>query len=48
MAPRISALTLTAVTLVAGAPFAAADDASLGKDLKALVPGKVDHGDRGA
>ena len=37
MAPRISALTLTAATLAAGAPFAAADDASLGKDLKATI-----------
>ena len=37
MAPRISALTLTVATLVAGAPFAAADDASLGKDLKATI-----------
>ena len=37
MAPRISALTLTVVTLLGGAPFAAADDASLGKDLKATI-----------
>ena len=37
MAPRISALTLTVATLVGGAPFAAADDASLGKDLKATI-----------
>ena len=38
MAPRISALTLTAVTLVGGAPcVVAADDASLGKDLKATI-----------
>jgi hypothetical protein len=37
MAPRISALTLTVVTLSGGAPFAAADDASLGKDLKATI-----------
>jgi hypothetical protein len=35
MAPRISALTLTAVTLLGGASFA--DDASLGKDLKATI-----------
>jgi hypothetical protein len=37
MASRISALTLTAVTLLGGAHFAAADDASLGKDLKATI-----------
>jgi hypothetical protein len=37
MAPRISALTLTAVTLSGVAPFVAADDASLGKDLKATI-----------
>lgn len=37
MAPRISALTLTAVTLLGGAPFVAAEDASLGKDLKATI-----------
>jgi hypothetical protein len=37
MAPRISALTLTAVTLFGGAPFVAAEDASLGKDLKATI-----------
>jgi hypothetical protein len=37
MASRISALTLTAVTLLGGARFAAADDASLGKDLKATI-----------
>ena len=37
MVPRISALTLTVVTLSGGVPFAAADDASLGKDLKATI-----------
>jgi len=37
MAPRISVLTLTAVTLSGVAPFVAADDASLGKDLKATI-----------
>ena len=38
MTPRISALTLTVVTLLGGAPLvAAADDASLGKDLKATI-----------
>jgi len=36
MAPRISALTLTVVTLLGGVPLAAADDA-LGKDLKATI-----------
>jgi hypothetical protein len=36
MAPRISALTLTVVTLSSGAPLVAADDASLG-DLKATI-----------
>jgi hypothetical protein len=37
MAPRIPALTLTLVTLLGGAPLCAADDASLGKDLKATI-----------
>jgi hypothetical protein len=37
MAPRISVLTLTAATLLGGAPFVAAEDASLGKDLKATI-----------
>jgi hypothetical protein len=37
MAPRISALTLTVVTLLGGAPLVAADDAALGKDLKATI-----------
>ena len=37
MAPRIPVLTLTAVTLFGGAPLVAADDASLGKDLKATI-----------
>jgi hypothetical protein len=37
MAPHISAFTLTVVTLVVGIPFAAADEASLGKDLKATI-----------
>jgi hypothetical protein len=37
MAPRISVLTLTVVTAFGAAPFAAADDASLGKDLKATI-----------
>lgn len=34
---RNSALALTAAVLVGGAPFVAADDASLGKDLKATI-----------
>jgi hypothetical protein len=37
MAPRISALTITLATLLGGAPLAIADDASLGKDLKATI-----------
>ena len=37
MAPRISALTLTAAALLGVAPFVAADDASLGTDLKATI-----------
>jgi hypothetical protein len=37
MAPRISALTLTALAWLGGVPLAAADDASLGKDLKATI-----------
>ena len=37
MAPRIFALTLTVVTALGAAPFAAADDASLGTDLKATI-----------
>ena len=37
MAPRIPALTLTVVTLLCGAPLCVADDASLGKDLKATI-----------
>jgi hypothetical protein len=37
MAPRIPALTLTVTTLLCGAPLCAADDASLGKDLKATI-----------
>jgi hypothetical protein len=37
MVSRISAFTLTVVALLGGAPFAAADDASLGKDLKATI-----------
>ena len=35
MAPRILVPILTAITLLGGAPLLAADDASLGKDLKA-------------
>jgi hypothetical protein len=34
---RISALTLALVTSLGGAPLLAADDASLGKDLKATI-----------
>jgi hypothetical protein len=37
MAPRIPALMLTVITLLGGAPLCAADDASLGKDLKATI-----------
>ncbi len=37
MALRISALTLTAATVLSAAPALAADDASLGKDLKATI-----------
>jgi hypothetical protein len=37
MALRISALTLTVIALLGGAPLLAADDASLGKDLKATI-----------
>ena len=37
MAPHISAFTLTVVAVAGGVPFAAADDASLGKDLKATI-----------
>lgn len=37
MALRISALTLTAATLLSAAPLLAADDASLGTDLKATI-----------
>ena len=37
MAPRIPALTLTVITLLGGATPCAADDASLGKDLKATI-----------
>ena len=37
MAPHISAFTLIIVTLAGGIPCAAADDASLGKDLKATI-----------
>jgi len=37
MAPRIPALTLTVIILLGGAPLCAADDASLGKDLKATI-----------
>jgi hypothetical protein len=34
---RISALTLALLTSLGGAPLLAADDASLGKDLKATI-----------
>jgi hypothetical protein len=37
MAPRIPALTLTVITLLGGSRLCAADDASLGKDLKATI-----------
>ena len=37
MALRISALSLTAAALLSTAPLLAADDASLGKDLKATI-----------
>ena len=37
MALRISALTLTAASLLSAAPLLAADDASLGTDLKATI-----------
>lgn len=37
MASRISALTLIVVTISSAAPLFAADDASLGKDLKATI-----------
>jgi hypothetical protein len=37
MARRISILTLTVLTLLGSAPSIAADDASLGKDLKATI-----------
>ncbi len=37
MARRISTLTLTVFTLLGSAPLLAADDASLGKDLKATI-----------
>ena len=37
MAPRISFFTLTALAWLGGVPLAAADDASLGKDLKATI-----------
>lgn len=37
MALRISALTLTVITLLGSAPLLAADDASLSKDLKATI-----------
>jgi hypothetical protein len=37
MAPRISVLTLAAITLLGGASVAGAEDASLGKDLKATI-----------
>jgi hypothetical protein len=37
MASRISALTVTAVTVLGATSFVAADDASLGKDLKATI-----------
>ena len=37
MMPRISALTLALLTSLGGAPLLAADDASLGKDLKATI-----------
>ena len=37
MALRISALVLTAATLWSGTPLLAADDASLGTDLKATI-----------
>ncbi|HEY5263698.1 MAG TPA: hypothetical protein VIJ37_01805 [Steroidobacteraceae bacterium] len=37
MALRISALVLTATTLWSGTPLLAADDASLGTDLKATI-----------
>jgi len=37
MALRVPALTLTVATLLGGAPLLAADDASLGKDLKATI-----------
>jgi hypothetical protein len=37
MAPRISFFTLTALAWLGGVPLASADDASLGKDLKATI-----------
>jgi len=37
MARRISTFTLTVLTLLGSAPLIAADDASLGKDLKATI-----------
>jgi hypothetical protein len=37
MSQHISVLALTAIAIFAGAPSVAADDASLGKDLKATI-----------
>lgn len=37
MSPRISVLALTVTTLLGGTPLLGAQDASLGKDLKATI-----------